>query len=220
MGNNQRYLYIYITILHNVDEKRRLCTRTLPHTLSRSATSSTSPFTLAVKQKASKFQLVIGSRNIQRTILQSQRKCSAGTHNEDFMGNVAIKANVFFLLFFFFFSCSHKRCQGEEGYFPWLVLWGYTLMCGAGGHEVPEVGHPSRLLARADRAVPNGADGAERERDQTNVGGPSAVMFNQNVKVHPVKLRRLLNRVVHMRLIVVLSGGPTYLVAVAGFGTY
>lgn len=100
------------------------------------------------------------------------------------------------------------------------MLWGYTLTCAAGGHEVPEVGHPSCLLARADRAVPNGADGAERERDQTNTCGPSAVMFNHNVKVHPVKPRRLLNRVVNMRLIVVLSGGPTYLVAVEGFGTY
>lgn len=36
---------------------------------------------------------------------------------------------------------------------------------------------------------------------------PSAVMFNHNVKVHPVKLRQLLNRAVNMQLIVVLSPG-------------
>lgn len=97
------------------------------------------------------------------------------------MGNAAIKANFFSLSFFLFFR--HKRCQVEEGYFPWLVLWGYILTCGACGHEVRKVGQPSFQIE-----LPQIVLTVLKKEEIKQTVRPSAVMFNHNVKVHPAEL--------------------------------
>lgn len=95
------------------------------------------------------------------------------------MGNAAIKANFFF----HFFSLLHKLCQVEEGYFPWLVLSSYILMCGACGLEVQEVGQPSFKIEPPQIVLT-----VLKKEEIKQTVRPSAVMFNRNVKVHPVKL--------------------------------
>lgn len=86
----------------------------------------------------------------------SQTQCIIGTHNEDFMGNAAFKAD---------FSL-HKRCQGgrEGGDFPWVYLKLYINSVSA---SICYYNWDTVLpLAHIDRVIPNYADNVERRSSE------------------------------------------------------